>query len=146
MVFTLIISRAELSFLSWVPRVAVTVPIMLLAAACGSPLALQHEYFAGPRATVTKIGADTRRTLRYVHASQIARRKCDAMLTTGASAGPDMGVVAAREALGDRCAVSNRSPAAWRGGTSNAYQRWADDRTLDLPDPADTASSVGGGS
>ena len=136
----------KFSFLSRISRVAATVSIVLLAPSCGPPLSVQHEYFDGTRASAAKIGAETQRTLRYVHASQIARRTCDAMPTTDAPAGPDMGAVAARRALADQCAVSSRPAAAWRGGTSTAYQRWVEDRTLELPDPSETAGSVGGGS
>lgn len=133
-------------FLSRISRVAVTVSIVLLGPSCGPPLSVQHEYFAGTRASVAKIGAETQRTLRYVHASQIVQRTCDATLTTGAPAGPDMGAMVARQARADQCAVSSRPAAAWRGGTSTAYQRWVEDRTLELPDPSETAGSVGGGS
>ena len=124
-------------------RFAIAAHIAVFLAGC-MPLAQQHEYFAGTRASVVKIDAETQRTLRHVHASQMTRRACaksrpvDVPQERGLHGAPD------GQALADQCATVNPSPAAWHGGASNAYRRWAEDGVLELPDPGETAGSAGG--
>ena len=123
-------------------RLAVAAHIAVFLAGC-TPLAQQHEYFAGTRASVVKIDAETQRTLRHVHASQMTRRACagsspvDVPREQGVHGAPD------GQALADQCAAVNPSPAAWHGGAANAYRRWVEDRALELPDPGETVKSAG---
>ena len=112
----------------------------LAAAGCASPLALQHPYFAAPRASVARLEAETRADLAYYRALQLTRRACAAGAATdaGSPGGPDLGSEAAR------CAASTPRPAAWHGGTETAYRRWIEDRVLGLPDSSRAAASSGG--
>lgn len=127
-------------------RNLLVVLVGLTAAGCASPLALQHPYFADPRASVARLEAETRAELTYYRALQLTRRACAPGAATDASSpgGPNPGAEAARRELAAHCAASSPRPAAWHGGTETAYRRWIEDRVLELPDSSRAAASSGG--
>ena len=135
-------------------RVAVAMLLLALAAGCGRPLAVQHEFFEPLSGAADRIGTQAWHVIGHHRAYQIVRHACGssaaAPLPAGEArvpAGPAAGFAAAnRAALADLCAGRERTPAAAYGGTSNAYRRWVEDDIRELPAASETATSAAGGS
>ena len=143
-------------------RVTATLVLAALAAGCGRPLAVQHEYFASTAGSAAKATSDAHHAVSRYRALQAAQRACaepmpaasaspvspasrsGSATASSAARGPDPGAAAAREALADLCAP--RPPVAAYGGVSGAYRRWVEDRVRELPATSETAASAAGGS
>ena len=128
-------------------RVAAATLLGILAAGCNRPLALQHEYFWPTSGPAARTSVQVQHALSHQLALQAAQRACATPVPAAPPPGPDLGSPAAREALAEVCAGTVARPAAVsaHGATSNAHRRWVEDRVRELPDPSETASSVGGG-
>ena len=128
--------------------------LAVLAAGCGRPLALQHEFFSPMNGNADRIGAQARHAVSHQRALHAARLACDARssaaiapgLPDHARSGPNPGSTAAHEALADLCDTPARPPVAAHGATSNAYQRWVEDNVRELPSTSETAAGAAGGS
>lgn len=85
--------------------------------------------------------------VRYNRAVQAARQSCPAVGSPSAEAppGPDR-ARAHRAGLARLCADGPAPPTAAYGGTGNAYRRWVEDRTRELPEATATAAGPAGGS
>ena len=134
-------------------RVVSTMLIAMLLAGCVRPLAVQHEHFSPLSGSLAGISTRAQHAVSRHRALQAARHGCPAPVqdTPGPGdadlpEGPNLGTVAAREALADLCATPTRTPAAAYGATSNAYRRWVDDRVRELPEASETAAGAAGGS
>ena len=141
------------------PRIAAAALLAALAAVhtagCVRPLAVQQEFFSPVNRTAAGISTRTRHTVSHHRALLAARHACGGPARASVSrgearlpGGPDLGAVAAREALADLCAVPPRPPVAAYGATSNAYDTWVEHygKEHELPDPSETAASAAGGS
>lgn len=127
---------------------AAVVLLAALASGCMRPLALQDEYFSSPGRSIAITNAETLRTVRHHRALQAAQHACPRPVRPAAApAGPDLGSPAVRAALAGTCAstVAAPRPVSAHGSTSNAHRRWAEDRVRELPDPSESAASVGDG-
>ena len=119
-----------------------------LASGCTRPLALQDEYFSSPSRSIAATNAQTLQMVRHHRALQAVQHVCPRSARPAAAAsGPDLGSLAARAALAGTCAstVAEPRPVSAHGSTSNAHRRWAEDRVRELPDPSESAASVGDG-
>lgn len=127
--------------------------LALLAAGCGRPLSVQHEFFSPMSGTADRIGAQTSHAVAHHRALHAAHRECGARSPGPAAGsapdrargGPNPGSAAADEALADLCDTPARPPAAVHGATSNAYRRWVDDNVRALPAATETAAGAAGG-
>ena len=134
-------------------RVAAATLLAILVAGCVRPLAVQHEYFLPLGGSIAKASTRTQHDVSRHRALQAARHGCpepmDASSTTAQQRlpdGPNLGSDAARKALAQLCDTPDRPPTAAYGGTSNAYQRWVEDRVRELPEVSETAAGAAGGS
>ena len=145
-----------MSSLHTLPRptpVAMALLLAMLATGCVRPLAVQHHYFSPLNGSIAGIGTQTQHAVSRHRALQAAQHGCLAQTPPstrpGAAklpGGPNLGSVAAREALAELCATPARPPTAAHGATSNAYQRWTEDEVRELPEPSETAAGAAGGS
>ena len=125
-----------------------------LAAGCGRPLAVQHEFFSPMSGVAHKIGAQANHAVTHHRALHAVHRECGPRPTGSiasrapdhARGGPNPGTTAADAALADLCDTPARPPVAAHGATSSAYRRWVEDNVRDLPAPSDTAAGAAGGS
>ena len=127
---------------------AAVVLLAALASGCMRPLALQDEYFSSPSRSIAATNAEALRTVRHHRALQTAQHACPRPARPAAAAsGPDFGSQAARAALAGICTstVAEPRPVSAHGSTSNAHRRWVEDRVRELPDPSESAASVGDG-
>ena len=126
---------------------AAVVLLAALASGCMRPLALQDEYFSSPSRSIATTNAETLRTVRHHRALQAAQHACPRTARPAAPSGPDLGSLTARAALAGTCAstVAEPRPVSAHGSTSNAHRRWLEDRVRELPDPTESAASVGDG-
>ena len=85
--------------------------------------------------------------VRHNRAVQAARQSCPAVdpPSVEAPGGPDR-ARAGRAGLARLCADGPAPPTAAYGGTANAYRRWVEDRTRELPEATATAAGPAGGS
>ena len=135
-------------------RILGAVLLAVLAAGCGRPLALQHEFFSPMNGNADRIGAQARYAVSHHRALQAVQHACgtpsSASIAPGvpdhARGGPNPGSTAANEALADLCDTPARPPVAAHGATSNAYERWVEDKVRDLPSTSETAAGAAGGS
>ena len=130
-------------------RVAAAVVLLAaLAPGCMPPLAHQDEYFSSTSRSIATTNAESLQTVRHHRALQAAQHACPRPARPAAApSGPDLGSLAARAALAGTCAstVAEPRPVSAHGSTSNAHRRWAEDRVRELPDPSESAASVGDG-
>ena len=135
-------------------RILGAVLLAVLAAGCGRPLAVQHEFFSPMSGNADRIGAQASHAVSHHRALHAARLACDARSSGSiawgapdrARGGPNPGTTAAHEALADLCDTPARPPVAAHGATSNAYQRWVEDKVRELPSTSETAAGAAGGS
>ena len=127
---------------------AAVVLLAALASGCMRPLALQDEYFSSASRSIATTNAETLRTVRHHRALQAAQHACPRPVRPAAApAGPDLGSPPARAALAGTCAstVAKSRPVSAHGSTSNAHRRWEEDQVRELPDPTESAASIGDG-
>ena len=140
-------ARASLSV-----RVGAAMLILALAAGCHGQLAYKHDFFAPGSAAGTRNQVETQRVLAYYQALQAAQHGCpggrpaaaighDASLDPAATCGQP----ASQQPWAPSCPGAESSHAA-HGAAANSYRRWVEDRVRPLPEPSQTASSVGSGS
>ena len=128
--------------------------LALLAAGCGRPLAVQHEFFSPMSGNADRIGAQASHAVAHHRALHAAHRECGPPPSGPVAwrapdptrGGPNPGTTAADAALTELCDTPARPPTAAHGATSNAYQRWVDDNVRALPSPSETAAGAAGGS
>lgn len=131
------------------PRLALTMLVVLVVAGCQGRLAQQDEYFAPFSGTVAAVKAETERLVTYHEAVHALRRPCTSQPSSGLSEdaaivhGPAPGDIFVGETRQQSCIPSTRTSAAY-GSAINAYMRWVEDGVRPLPDPSETASSIGG--
>ena len=113
-------------------RIALAIVIVVSMSGCWERLAQKHEFYASAGATNDRIALETERLVAHYTAVQAARREC-------ARGGP------AGEAWTDLCGMPKGAYAV-HGARFNGHRRWVEDKVRKLPEPSDTASSVGGGS
>ena len=126
--------------------------LALLAAGCGRPLAVQHEFFSPMSGNADRIGAQVSHAVSHHRAAHAVHRECAPppsgpvawRATDPAGDGPNPGSTTADAALANLCDTPARPPVAAHGATSNAYQRWVDDNVRALPSPSETAAGAGG--
>ena len=132
-------------------RIVMTMLIVVLVAGCQERLAQRDDYFAPLSGLSASLHSETKHLVDYHRTMQAALRGCS---ETRGSAPPAEGI--ARESAmpegmpGDDahaqlCASSGLTHAA-HGAPLNGYRRWVGDKVRPLPDPSETASSIGGGS
>ena len=143
----------DLPELPRIARIAAATLLVMAATGCVRPLAVQHDYFSPLNGSIAGISMRTQHTVSRHHALQAAQHGCPAQTPPstrpGAAkppGGPNLGTVAAREALANLCATPARPPTAAYGATSNAYERWTEDNVRELPEPYETAAGAAGGS
>ena len=129
-------------------RIAAVSLIAVSAGGCHERLAQKDAYFSSSSATLSRVGAERERLMAYHQALQAVQLRCAAR---GSAAEPSGVGPAGRPALAgvpgrqdELCAAQGTHAA--QGGVSNAYRRWVEDRVRPLPEPSDSASSVGDGS
>ena len=129
-------------------RIVAAMLAAMLAVGCVRPLAVQDGYFSPLSGSISSASVRARHAVSHQGALQAARRGCASVPTGEAPPedGPDLGSVAAREALAALCATPVRSPVAAFGATSNSYRRWVEDLVRELPEAAETAAGAAGGS
>ena len=128
--------------------------LAVLAAGCGRPLAVQHEFFSPLSGNADRIGAQASHAVSHHRALHAAHRECGPppsgsvawSASDRARGGPDPGTTAADAALADLCDTPARPPVAAHGATSNAYRRWVEDNVRELPAASETAAGAAGGS
>ena len=133
--------------------------LAVLAAGCGRPLAVQHEFFSPMSGVADTIGAQASHAISHHRALHAAHRECGPRppgavasharawrAPDHARGGPNPGTTAADAALAELCDTPDRPPVAAHGATSNAYQRWVDDNVRELPATSETAAGAAGGS
>ena len=128
--------------------------LAVLAAGCGRPLSVQHEFFSPMSGVADTIGAQTSHAVSHHRALHAAHRECGPRPSGPVAwrapdhvrSGPTPGATAADAALAELCDTPTRPPVAAHGATSNAYQRWVDDNVRELPSSSDTAAGAAGGS
>ncbi len=129
-------------------RIRVPAAMFLLAiplCGCEPPLASQDPYFARDwsHGQAPNVAAEALGTARHLQAVHEALRHCHT--PGGTSEGPsgaDLGAAAGQAALAELCDAAARRTTAAAGGTANAYRRWLEDRTHELPDAS--AARAGG--
>ena len=137
-------------------RIALAILVVVSVSGCWERLAQKHEFFASASGTNAEIASETERVLAHHAAVQVARRACTRGGPTGASPSTDpsgarasahapLRTVPAGEAWADLCGTPKGTYAV-HGARLNGYRRWVEDKVRELPQPSDTASSVGGGS
>lgn len=126
--------------------------VAALVAGCHGQLAHKHEFFAQGSAAGARNEAETQRVLAYYRALQAAQHGCSSAGSVSAvgDAVPLEATVASGQPVpqqpwASHCPGAEDSRAA-HGGASNSYRRWVEDRVRPLPDPSQTASSIGSGS
>lgn len=131
-------------------RIVLVLPIAVLAAGCQERLAQRDAYFAPLSGLSASLHSETEQLVNYHRALQAARLGCNG--NPHAAASPDdaglEGMMAAEAAGGSEahaqlCASSGLTHAA-HGAHLNGYHRWVGDKVRPLPDPSETASSIGG--
>ena len=129
-------------------RIAAVMLIAVPAGGCYERLAQKDAFFSPLGETRAHVGAETKRVIAYHQALQAAQIRCAARGSASEPSGvgpagrPAPAGMAGRQ--DELCAAQGTHAA--HGGVSNAYRRWVEDRVRPLPEPSDTASSVGGGS
>ena len=120
---------------------------LALSVACHDPLALQDSYFMPGKPNAAKHRAEALQAVRYNRALQAARQSCP-ITSTSATDMPGLldRSAARRAALARLCADAPTRSVATQGGTENAYRRWIEDRTRELPETSATAAGAAGGS
>ena len=121
--------------------------LAVLAAGCGRPLAVQHEFFSPMSGNADRIGAQANHAVTHHRALHAAHRECGPppsgtvawRAPDPAGGGPNPGPTAADEALANLCDTPARPPVAAHGATSNAYRRWVDGDVRELPAPSGAA-------
>lgn len=117
-----------------------------LSAACHDPLALQDSYFIPGKPNAAKHRAEALQAVRYDRALQAARLSCPIPDPYAAGLpGPSDPSAGRRAALARLCADVPTPSVAAQGGTENAYRRWIEDRTRELPKTSATAAGAAGG-
>ena len=118
-----------------------------LCVGCHEPLALQDSYFMPGNERAAAHRSEAQHAVRYNRAVQAARQSCPAAGSPSVEAppGPDR-ARARRASLARLCADGPAPPTAAYGGTGNAYRRWVEDRTRELPEATATAAGPAGGS
>lgn len=116
-----------------------------LSVGCHEPLALQDSYFMPDSGRAAAHRSEALHAVRHNRAVQAARQSCPAVGSPSVEAprGPDR---ARRAGLARLCADGPAPPTAAYGGTGNAYRRWVEDRTRELPEASATAAGPAGGS
>lgn len=120
-----------------------------LSVGCHEPLALRDSYFMPGNERAAAHRSEAQHAVRYNRAVQAARQSCPAVdpPSVEAPGGPDLARARARRAgLARLCADGPAPPTAAYGGTGNAYRRWVEDRTRELPEATATAAGPAGGS
>ena len=131
-------------------RIFLVLPIAVLAAGCQERLAQRDAYFAPLSGLSAWLHSETEHLVNFHRALQAARLGCNVnprAATSPDKAGPE-GTMAAEAAGGiaahaQFCASSGLTHSA-HGAHLNGYHRWVGDKVRPLPDPSETASSIGG--
>ncbi|MCY4453805.1 MAG: hypothetical protein OXC01_17830 [Immundisolibacterales bacterium] len=135
-------------------RTCMCAAVVMLAAGCMRPLALQQEYFRPGSGVAHLAAVQARHVVGHHRALQAAQRVCpppEAAATTGApdlsDAGPDFALVAAREALVEVCTgtVAETRPVSAHGAAGDAFRRWTEGEARELPAAGEIAASAAGG-
>lgn len=132
-------------------RTALAILIVVSVSGCWERLAQKHEFFASASGTRTEIAFETERVLAHYGAVAAARHECVKSSPSADSSGAHVLVetplwtAPAGEAWADMCGVPKGAYAV-HGARFNGYRRWVEDKVRELPQPSDTASSVGGDS
>ena len=131
-------------------RLSLAILIAVSVSGCFDRLAHKHDFFASASGTSATIGLETERFVGYHAALQAARRGCSKRGPIGVSpsadsSGTPLQAERAEDAFADLCGTSKGTHAA-HGAPFNGYRRWVEDQVRELPEPSDTASSVGGDS
>lgn len=113
-------------------RIALAIVIVVSVSGCWERLAQKHEFYASASGTNDRIALEAERLVTHYTAVQAARRAC-------ARGGPP------GEARADLCGTPKGAYAV-HGARFNGHRRWVEDKVRKLPEPSDTASSIGGGS
>lgn len=131
-------------------RIVMALLIAVLAAGCQERLSQRDAYFAPLSGLSASLHSETEHLVNYHRALQAARLGCNVnprAATSPDNAGPE-GTMAAEAAGGiaahaQFCASSGLTHSA-HGAHLNGYHRWVGDKVRPLPDPSETASSIGG--
>ena len=129
---------------------SLAVLIAVSVSGCFDRLAHKHDFFASASGTNATIGLETERFVGYHAALQAARRGCAKggpidVSPSADSSGTPLQAERAEDAFADLCGTSKGTYAA-HGAPFNGYRRWVEDQVRELPEPSDTAASVGGDS
>ena len=143
---------SNIRYLSFPLRIALAMLIVVFVSGCVERLAQKHEYFAAANDVRAKVRLETERLVTY---HQAVRHGCARNGPTGASLAVPSGAPAltatplqtawAQKGWARLCG-DPKGPYPAHGALFNGYRRWVEDRVRELPEPTDTASSVGGGS
>lgn len=117
-----------------------------LAVGCHEPLALQDSYFMPGNARAAAHRSEALHAVRHNRAVQAARHSCPAVDPPSVEAPGGPNRARARAGLAYLCADGPARPTAAYGGTGNAYRRWVEDGTRELPEASATAAGPAGGS
>lgn len=131
--------------------VAALATAALLLGGCQERLAQRDSYFAPLSGLSASLHAETKHMVDYHRTLQAALRGCLDRHRLGASS-DDAGIegmtaagAGGGAAHAQLCASSGLTHAV-HGAHLNGYRRWVEDEVRPLPDPSETASSIGGGS
>ena len=135
-------------------RIALTMLIVVSVSGCWERLAQKHEFFASASGTNAEIAFETEHVMAHHAAVSAARRQCakggpSGVFTSANSssasalAGTPLLSAPSGEAWTDLCGTPKAAYTV-HGARFNGYRRWVEDRVRELPQPSDTASSVGG--
>ena len=135
--------------LHFAARVVMALPIAVIVAGCQERLAQRDAYFAPLGGLSASLHSETERMVNYHRALQAARHGCLDRQRPGASS-DDAGIegmtaegAGGEDAHAQLCGSSGLTHAA-HGAPLNGYRRWVGDQVRPLPDPSETASSIGG--
>ena len=134
-------------------RIALATLVVVSVSGCFERLAQKHEYFAPTNDTNAEVRLEAERQLIHHRAVQVARRGCTerGSFLSADSSGPP-GITGAPQQMARaedawvRLCGDPKGAYAAHGAPFNAHRRWVDDQVRELPEPSDTASSVGGDS
>ena len=130
-------------------RIAMTMLIVVVVAGCQERLAQRDAYFAPLSGLSVSLYSETKHLVDYHRTLQAALRGC--IESRGSGPHPDGFALertmpdglASGDVRAQICASSGLSHAA-HGAALNGYRRWQNDGVRPLPDPSETASSIGG--
>ena len=132
-------------------HLALALLLVVSVSGCLERLAQKDAYFASTNEVKAKARVQTERLIIHHRAVQVAQRGCFSRGPSSgahssrppAPAGAPLRAAWTEDEWVALCGAPQGAYAA-DGAPSNAYRRWVEDQVRELPEPSDTASSVGG--